>query len=107
MSDVSRDARNLLEQTIDERTTELLRTIQSLQAQVEELKRGETELLREIAQLKVEAGLPKPYPESQAPRTTGTIIGNSPAIKEILHLVHQVACTPSAVLIIGETGTGK
>jgi transcriptional regulator with GAF, ATPase, and Fis domain len=107
MSDVSRDAQNLLEQTVDERTAELLRRIQSLQAQVEELKRGETELLREIAQLKVEAGLPKAYPESQSARSTGSIIGNSPAIKDILHLVHQVASTPSAVLIIGETGTGK
>ncbi len=107
MSDDSPNVRNLLEQTIDERTAELIRTIESLQAQVEELKLGETELLREIAQLKVEAGLPKPYPESQAARITGTIIGNSPAIKQILHLVHQVAATPSAVLIIGETGTGK
>lgn len=107
MSDVSRDARNLLEQTVDERTAELIRTIESLQAQVEELRRGETELLREIAQLKVEAGLPKPYGESQGPPTTGKLIGNCPAIKEIVHLVHQVAATPSAVLIIGETGTGK
>lgn len=107
MSDVSRDARNLLEQTIDDRTAELIRTIESLQAQVEELKRGEAELLREIAHLKVEAGLPKPYAESQGPATTGKIIGNCPAIKEIVHLVRQVAATPSAVLIIGETGTGK
>ncbi len=35
------------------------------------------------------------------------IIGNSPAIKAVMAQVEQVADTPAAVLLMGETGTGK
>lgn len=35
------------------------------------------------------------------------VIGESAAMKEVLHLVEQVASMPSTVLLIGETGTGK
>jgi formate hydrogenlyase transcriptional activator len=35
------------------------------------------------------------------------LIGNSPALKKALQLVRQVANTEAAVLITGETGTGK
>lgn len=35
------------------------------------------------------------------------IVGNDPAIKEILGLIAQVGPTPTTVLIRGETGTGK
>src|SRR5205814_217166 len=35
------------------------------------------------------------------------IIGNSPALKRVLHQVETVAPTDSAVLVCGETGTGK
>lgn len=34
-------------------------------------------------------------------------IVRSDALKRVMHLVEQVACHPAAVLIIGETGTGK
>jgi PAS domain S-box-containing protein len=37
----------------------------------------------------------------------GEIIGESPAICEVLSAVRQVAATPTTVLITGETGTGK
>jgi transcriptional regulator with GAF, ATPase, and Fis domain len=37
----------------------------------------------------------------------GGVIGQSAAIKKVLHLVKQVAPTDSSVLIRGETGTGK
>src|SRR5262249_8343263 len=40
-------------------------------------------------------------------RTQSIIIGESKAMKEVLHLVRQVAPTPSSVLIVDETGTGK
>src|SRR5262249_31210909 len=35
------------------------------------------------------------------------IVGRSPAIAKVLALVESVAPTPSTVLILGETGTGK
>src|SRR5256714_3886902 len=35
------------------------------------------------------------------------IIGESPAMKEILEMVRQVAPTPATVLLLGESGTGK
>ena len=37
----------------------------------------------------------------------GEIIGESPAIREVVSAVRQVAATPATVLITGETGTGK
>jgi formate hydrogenlyase transcriptional activator len=37
----------------------------------------------------------------------GEITGHSPAIKQVMHLVEQVAPTGSSVLVSGETGTGK
>lgn len=35
------------------------------------------------------------------------IIGQSSSLKEVFHLINQVAATDSTVLILGETGTGK
>jgi len=35
------------------------------------------------------------------------LIGNSPAIREVKHLIVRVADAPTTVLITGETGTGK
>jgi PAS domain S-box-containing protein len=37
----------------------------------------------------------------------GEIVGQSPAIRNVLHQVEQVAGTTTTVLILGETGTGK
>jgi PAS domain S-box-containing protein len=37
----------------------------------------------------------------------GEIIGNSPAVRDVITAVLQVARTPATVLITGETGTGK
>ncbi len=37
----------------------------------------------------------------------GAIIGNSEALRSVLHRVHQVAPTNATVLLLGETGTGK
>ena len=38
---------------------------------------------------------------------TGSIVGQSPAIRRVLGQAHQVAGTNSTVLLLGETGTGK
>jgi len=39
--------------------------------------------------------------------THGDIVGNSEPIREVLRLAEQVAAVDSAVLLLGETGTGK
>ena len=53
---------------------------------------AETELLRE---------------ELQTLHQDGTLIGESQALKHVLHDISQVAGTDATVLIMGETGTGK
>ena len=37
----------------------------------------------------------------------GEIVGQTPAIRRVLHQVEQVAGTSATVLLLGETGTGK
>jgi DNA-binding NtrC family response regulator len=37
----------------------------------------------------------------------GEIVGTSPAIRQVLHLIRKVAPTDSSVLVLGESGTGK
>lgn len=43
----------------------------------------------------------------QAARYSGRLLGRSPAMQRIFHIIEQVAPTNSTVLITGETGTGK
>jgi len=64
---------------------------------------------QEIAELKDKLTAEKVYLEDEI-RTDYNfeeIIGDSPALKRVLHQVETVAPTDSAVLIRGETGTGK
>src|SRR5205823_2250054 len=64
---------------------------------------------QEIAELKNKLAAEKVYLEDEI-RTDYNfeeIIGDSPALKRVLHQVETVAPTDSAVLIRGETGTGK
>jgi len=44
---------------------------------------------------------------AQGPGLPGDIVGNSPALKRVLAQVDSVAPTDAAVLVLGETGTGK
>jgi transcriptional regulator with GAF, ATPase, and Fis domain len=41
------------------------------------------------------------------PLTSGRIVGASPALRQVMQLVDQVAATDATVLITGESGTGK
>src|SRR5215471_13911255 len=43
----------------------------------------------------------------QNSRADNSFIARSDALKRVLKLMEQVACHPAAVLIVGETGTGK
>jgi Nif-specific regulatory protein len=40
-------------------------------------------------------------------QTDDAIIGNSPALQDVLRLIDRVAATNATVLLLGETGTGK
>jgi len=52
-------------------------------------------------------GVSRQAPVSQARRLGEQVIGNSPAFDSVIQRVERVAPTDSAVLICGETGTGK
>jgi two-component system response regulator AtoC len=45
--------------------------------------------------------------EIEASRGTGAIVAESPAMKEVVRLLHKVAPAKTTVLITGESGTGK
>jgi two-component system, NtrC family, response regulator HydG len=48
-----------------------------------------------------------PGPEIPAQAVTWPLLGNSPAIRRVIHLAARIAPTDSTVLVTGETGTGK
>jgi transcriptional regulator with GAF, ATPase, and Fis domain len=82
-------------QTKVEKISEQQRRILALQSQLRQ-HTGETPAETSAAQ---PAGAPEPAP--------GGIVGSSPAIRQLLHLVGKVATTDAVVLIRGESGTGK
>jgi len=65
--------------------------------------------LSEVAELKDQFQAETVYlrEELQSSHDFEEIVGNSPALNSILHKVDLVAATDAAVLILGETGTGK
>ncbi len=64
---------------------------------------------QEISQLKDKLAQEKLYLEEEirSEMNFENIIGNSPALKQVLELVETVATSDSTVLLLGETGTGK
>ena len=64
---------------------------------------------REVSELKERLAQENLYLEQEIRGDIefGQIVGNSPALKHVLHLVETVAPTDSTVLLLGETGTGK
>jgi chemotaxis protein methyltransferase CheR len=79
---------------------------------ITERKAAETKLQKaysEIEQLKNQLEAEKAYlqEEIKLEHDFHSIIGNSSAIKHVLFKVEQVAGTDAAVLVLGETGTGK
>ncbi len=69
-----------------------------LRAALEEVRRLQAQLQQENLYLQQEV---------KSSQGHGRIIGQSPAILRVLAQVEQVAPTPSSVLLLGETGTGK
>jgi len=63
----------------------------------------------EISQLKDKLAQEKLYLEEEirSEMDFEQIVGNSPALKQVLQLVETVAPNDSTVLLLGETGTGK
>ena len=79
---------------------------------VTERKTSEDELRRsyeEVNRLKRQLELENAYlqREHRLLHGGGRIVGESPAIMEVLSLIEQVAPTETTVLVEGETGTGK
>ena len=77
-----------------------------------ERKRSEDELRRsyeEVKRLRDQLELENAYlqQEHRLQQGSGRIVGESPAIAEVLKMVEQVAPTSTTVLVEGETGTGK
>jgi len=87
------------------RTLTLVRDITERQRSQEAL----TSSYAEIKQLKDRLQAERDYLKSEfkVSQGHGHIIGRSKGIKQVLHLVEQVAPADCAVLVSGETGTGK
>ena len=101
-----------LEQRVKKRTEELSRVNEHLLQEIEGHKQSEKSLreaLTEIKRLKEQLQEENLYLQEEISliHTHKTIVGNSEAIRAVLHQIEQVAGTESTVLIIGETGTGK
>jgi DNA-binding NtrC family response regulator len=102
----------VLEQTVQERTGELLRANEQLSQEIEERKGAEKSLqsaYAEINQLKDRFQAESVYLQQDIDRefNFGEIIGRSNALEQVFFKVEQVAPQDTTVLLLGETGTGK
>jgi formate hydrogenlyase transcriptional activator len=107
-----RKAYEELEQRVEARTVELVEANKELKKEMEDRKRVVLELmeaLSEIKQLKNHLEAEKAYlqEEIKLEYNFENIIGNSDELKYTLYKVEQIAQTDTAVIILGETGTGK
>jgi len=102
----------LLEQTVRERTGELLSSNIRLTQEIDERKKAEKSLqgtYAEIKQLKDRLQAENIYLQEEVSReyNFGEIIGQSNALSNVFLRVEQVAPMNATVLLLGETGTGK
>jgi DNA-binding NtrC family response regulator len=102
----------VLEQTVRERTGELLGANEQLLQEIEERKEAARSLKRayaEIERLKDRFQAESIYLQQDIDRefNFGEIIGRSKALERVFFQVEQVAPQDATVLLLGETGTGK
>ena len=101
-----------LEETIQERTGDLLKANVQLTQEIAERKKVEGSLLdtyAEIKRLKDKLEAENIYLEQEVARqyNFGEIIGQSNILARVFSQVEQVAPMNATVLLLGETGTGK
>ena len=104
--------KQMLEQTVQERTGELRGTNERLVQEIEVRTSTEQSLrgaYAEIEQLKNRFEAESIYLQQDIARefNFGEIIGRSEALERVFHKVEQVAPQDTTVLLLGETGTGK
>ena len=107
-----RNAHGKLERRVKERTVELVKANEELKTEIEERKQAELELreaLSEIKRLKDQLEAERTYlqEEIKLEYNHKNIIGQSDELKYTLYKVEQIAPTDTAVIVLGETGTGK
>ena len=112
MEETLRNARSEMKQRAEERTVEIVKTNEELKAEIEDRKRVELELreaLSEIKRLKDQLEAERTYlqEEIKLEYNHENIIGQSDELKYTLYKVEQIAPTDTAVIVLGETGTGK
>ncbi len=81
-----------------------------LQTKIEKISEQQRRILalqqQLTSQAKFAAAEPKPVEEPAGPLVAG-IVGGGQALRQVMVLARKVAASPSAVLIRGESGTGK
>ncbi len=102
----------VLEQTVQERTGNLLKANMQLTEEIAERRRVEESLqgtYTEIKELQDRLQAENIYLEQETARNYnfGEIIGQSNALSRVFAQVEQVAPMNATVLLLGETGTGK
>jgi transcriptional regulator with GAF, ATPase, and Fis domain len=106
------DYNKMLEQTVQERTGDLLKANLLLTLEIEERKKAEKSLqgtYTEIKRLKDRLQAENIYLQQEVDRqfNFGEIIGQSDLLSHVFLRVEQVAPMNATVLLLGETGTGK
>jgi formate hydrogenlyase transcriptional activator len=98
--------------TWSDATVARVRSVGQILANAMHRQRAEAELLAQLAeirQLQARLEAENVYLREEVAPTSGfaDIVGRSPALQTVLARVAQVAPTPTTVLLLGETGTGK
>jgi len=112
VEEVLRNAHTELERRVEERTVELVKANEELEAVLEDRKRVELELreaLSEVKRLNDQLKAERTYlqEEIKLEYNHENIIGRSDELKYTLYKVEQIAESNTTVLVLGETGTGK